>query len=94
MYIALLSYVRPLDEVEPLLSAHRDYLERHLAGGVFVAAGPRESGLGSVILVREHPRSLVRDVLALDPLVLAGVASHELVEFTPAQMLAGFDNYL
>lgn len=94
MYIALLHYERPLEEVDALLPAHRDYLDRHYAAGVFVASGRREPRTGGVILVREHPRAVVEDILAQDPLVLAGVARHELIEFTPSRMLAGFENYL
>lgn len=94
MYIALLSHVRPLEEVDALLSAHRAYLDQHLAAGVFVAAGRLEPRTGGVILIREHPRALVTEILEQDPFVKAGVSRYELLEFTPGQMLAGFENYL
>lgn len=94
MYIALLSYIRPLEEVDALLPAHRDYLERHFAAGIFVASGRREPRTGGVILVREHPRALVTEILEQDPFFIAGVARYELLEFTPSRMLAGFENYL
>ncbi len=94
MYIALLNYVRPLDEVDALIPAHRDYLDRHYAAGVFVASGRREPRTGGVILIREHPRSMVTEILEQDPFFKAGVARYELLEFTPSQMLAGFENYL
>lgn len=94
MYIALLNYVRPLEEVDALIPAHRDYLERHYAAGVFVASGRREPRTGGVILIREHPRAMVIEILEQDPFFLAGVSRYELLEFTPSLMLAGFENYL
>ena len=94
MYIALLSYIRPLEEVDALMSAHRDYLNQQYAAGVFVASGRREPRTGGVILIREHPRALVTEILEQDPFHKAGVARYELLEFTPSQMLAGFENYL
>ena len=41
MFIAILTYRKPLEEVDRFLQAHRDYLAEHYAAGDFIASGPQ-----------------------------------------------------
>ena len=38
MFIAILTYKKPLEEVDRHLQAHRDYLAKHYAAGDFIIA--------------------------------------------------------
>ena len=40
MFIAILTYRKPLSEVDKFLTAHREYLAKHYAAGDFIASGP------------------------------------------------------
>ncbi|MDE6094920.1 MAG: YciI family protein, partial [Muribaculaceae bacterium] len=40
MFIAILTYKKPLEEVDRFLQAHRDFLAEHYAAGDFIASGP------------------------------------------------------
>ncbi|WP_022685826.1 YciI family protein [Sphingomonas phyllosphaerae] len=81
MCAVLLSYVRPLDEVDAQLAAHVAWLEQGFAEGVFLIAGRRQPRSGGVIVMR-GARAAVDAVMATDPFVASGVATFEVVPFS------------
>lgn len=94
MIIAVLTYLRPLDEVDALIAEHVRYLDEHYASGLFVASGRRVPRTGGVILIAGHDREQAAAVLEQDPFHRAGVASYELIEFAPVKMRAGFEAFI
>ena len=52
MFIAILTYKKPLSEVDRFLQAHREYLAKHYAAGDFIASGPQTPRVGGVIMIR------------------------------------------
>ena len=51
MFIAILTYKKPLSEVDRFLQAHREYLAEHYAVGDFIASGPQTPRVGGVIMI-------------------------------------------
>lgn len=51
MFIAVLTYKKPLNEVDKYLQAHRDYLAEHYAAGDFIASGLQNPRIGGVIKI-------------------------------------------
>ena len=93
MFLILLKYTRPLDEVEQHLDAHREYLRRRYADGSFLMSGRMEPRTGGVILAQANSREAAEAMLREDPFHAAGVAEYTLVEFHPtmtAPALAAF----
>ena len=78
--LILLSYVRPLDEIDSLMAAHVAWLDAGFAEGVFLVAGRREPRSGGVIVVRGD-RAAAEAIAATDPFVTAGAATVEVVPF-------------
>jgi len=93
MFIALLTYVRPLEEVDALIPEHVRFLDEHYASGLFVASGRRVPRTGGVILISGEDRERAIAVLESDPFHVAGVAKYELVEFVPTKMRDGFEPF-
>ena len=54
MFIAILTYKKPLGEVDRYLAAHREYLARHYAAGDFIASGPQTPRVGGVIMMKAY----------------------------------------
>ena len=48
MFIAILSYKKPLEDVVRYLQAHRDYLAKHYAAGDFIESGLQTPRVGGV----------------------------------------------
>ena len=83
MYIAVLTYKKPLEEVDRFLQAHRDYLAEHYAAGEFIASGPRTPRIGGVIMMKADNRAAVEAIIAQDPFNVNDIAEYQIVEFTP-----------
>ena len=49
MFLILLTYVRPLDEIDRLVDDHNAYLERNYDAGRFIVSGRREPRIGGVV---------------------------------------------
>ncbi len=83
MFIAILSYKKPLSEVDKYLQAHRDYLAEHYAVGDFIASGPQNPRIGGVIMIKATDRDAVSTIISQDPFNINGIADYRIVEFTP-----------
>ena len=91
MFVLLLTYVKPLPEVDALMREHVAWLKEHYAAGRFVVSGRRIPRTGGVILARGDDRAEIEALAATDPFVRGGVATCEIVQFRPSQTAPGFD---
>ena len=87
MFIAILTYKKPLEEVDRFLQAHRDFLAEHYAAGDFIASGPQTPRVGGVIMINTESRVAVDSIIAQDPFNINGIADYQIVEFTPTMFL-------
>lgn len=83
MFVAILKYKKPLNEVDRFLQAHREYLAEHYAAGDFIASGPQTPRVGGVIMIKAENRTGVETIIAQDPFNINGIADYQIVEFTP-----------
>lgn len=86
MFIAILTYKKPLSEVDLFLAAHREYLAEHYAAGDFIASGPQTPRIGGVIMIKAENRSVVDAIIAQDPFNINAIADYQIVEFTPTMV--------
>lgn len=87
MFIAILTYKKPLEEVDRFLQAHREYLAKHYAAGDFIASGPQTPRVGGVIMMKATDRAVVDSIIAQDPFNINGIADYQIVEFTPTMFI-------
>lgn len=81
MFAILVTYVRPLNEIDALLDAHVRFLDEHFADGTFLAAGRQVPRTGGVILARSGDRAALEKLLTQDPFAIHGAATYQVVEF-------------
>lgn len=82
-YFLLISkYVKPLAEVERVLPAHREFLQRYYDAGMFIVSGPLNPRTGGVILAAAKTRDEIQDCLEEDPFFVEGVSEYEILEFS------------
>lgn len=91
MFVVLLTYRRPIEDVEKHLAEHVEFLNRQYDAGVFIASGRRVPRTGGVILATGVERATLESILELDPFKREGIAEYELVEFVPTKMKTGFE---
>lgn len=85
MFVVLVNFIKPLAEIEAHLEAHRRFLDEGYAAGYLLVSGPRIPRTGGVILVQALSAEELHAYLSRDPFNQAGVASYEVLEFTPVK---------
>jgi uncharacterized protein YciI len=91
VFVLLLTYTKPLDEVDALMRPHMKWLKEHYAAGRFVVSGRQIPRTGGVILARGDDRDEIEAIAASDPFVSGGVATCEVVQFRASQTAPGLD---
>lgn len=94
MFVLLLTYTKPLPDVDALMRRHMAWLNEQYAAGRFLVSGRRIPRTGGVILARGDDRAEVEALAATDPFVTGGVATVEVIEFRASQTAPGFDALL
>jgi uncharacterized protein YciI len=94
MYLVLIRYTRPIDEVDAVRPSHRAFLQAQYRAGLLVCSGPRVDRTGGVLLARSGDRRAVEAMCAADPYALAGVALHDVIEFDCLSHADGFAPFL
>ena len=88
MFLILLTYTCPLDQVEPHLAAHREFLQHGYASGHFLMSGRREPRTGGVILAQGEHRAAIETLMHDDPFYRAGVTAMQIIEFIPTMTVS------
>jgi uncharacterized protein YciI len=86
MFIALSTYLKPLEEVDRWYEAHREWLMKHYAAGRLLGSGRRVPPVGGVILGRAESLEEFQALLAEDPFQQQGLARYEVFEFNPGPL--------
>jgi uncharacterized protein YciI len=92
MFVLLLTYIKPLDEVDALMRKHMAWLNEQYDAGRFIVSGRQIPRTGGVILARGEDRTEIEALAAGDPFVAGGVATCEVVQFRASQTAKGFDD--
>ena len=91
MYVINLRYTGALAEIDDALDAHRAYLERYFAAGVFVMAGPKVPRDGGVIVASGIERDRLDAIVAEDPFAQQGLAHYDIIEFKATRLAPGLN---
>jgi uncharacterized protein YciI len=81
MFVVLLTYQRPLEELDAAMRAHVAYLEEGYRAGLLLASGRQVPRQGGVILAVAPSRAVIEAYMQRDPFVRDKLASFEVVEF-------------
>lgn len=83
MIVAHSTYTRPLsDQDKSLVAEHLAFIKQGFDDGTFVAAGPRPSSVGGVVIARGLSEEQLRTLMHRDPFVRAGlVHDYQMLSF-------------
>ncbi|GHC52457.1 YciI family protein [Neogemmobacter tilapiae] len=92
LFVVDLHYLVPLDQVEPQIKPHLDFLEEHYASGCFIASGAKVPRTGGVIIATAKSRTVLESLLEADPFKQHGLAQYTITEFRPARTASQLAN--
>jgi uncharacterized protein YciI len=84
VFVILLSYIKPLSEVDRFVGEHREFLERYYASGHFLLSGRKDPRTGGVILSKAETRAEIESIVLNDPFNREHIAEYEIIEFLPS----------
>lgn len=93
MFIFLVNYKRPLEEVEENLGAHRAYLDKYYALKKFIFSGRRNPRTGGCILCNASDREEVNAIIEEDPFYFKGIADYEILDISLTKYAEGFEKF-
>jgi uncharacterized protein YciI len=85
VFVLLLTYVKPLDEVDALMRDHMAWLNEHYDAGRFLVSGRQIPRTGGVIVAHGDDREEMEAIAASDPFVTGGVATCAVIQFRASQ---------
>lgn len=85
MYIVLLEYICPIEEIDRHLAEHMTFLEKYFSAGYFIASGRQIPRKGGVIICRATNTDELDAILHEDPFWKRGLVSHKIIEFNPTR---------
>lgn len=87
MFVILIRYIKPLDEIDRLLPDHQAFLDECYQSGHFLLSGRQVPRTGGLILARGKSRSGIEKLLQRDPFHLAQAAVYQVIEVEPTRMI-------
>lgn len=94
MFLVLLKYLKPLEEVDKLRSAHIEFLEKFYAQDKFIVSGRQTSLTGGIILANVDTLEEIKEIIAQDPFSENKIAYYSFVEFSPTKYDPRFKVFL
>lgn len=94
MYIVLLSYIKPIEEVERWIDLHIEFLDKYYEEGLFIFSGRRDPRTGGVILVNTDSEEKIQQIIREDPFHQNEIALYDTVKFTPTKYDPKFHEFV
>lgn len=82
MFLVLLSYTKPIEEVEKYTAEHVAYIDTYYEKKQIIFSGRKNPRTGGVVLVDGTDRDFVEEFVKGDPFYQQEVAEFEIIEFT------------
>lgn len=84
IHVVTLNYLRPVEDINQHLDAHKEWLIDNVRQGKVILAGPMEGRTGGLLLASCSDREELDAMMAQDPFIESGVASYEVYACVPA----------
>ena len=94
MFVIILTYKKPIEEIDKYLIEHREFLDKSYKDNFFVVSGPKNPRTGGVIISQLQDRNQLEDILKQDPFNIHDLANYEIMEFSPVKYHVDFSSFV
>lgn len=93
LFVVILEYIVPIEEVESHIIPHREYLDQYYQSGHFLASGPQVPRNGGIILAQAKNKEELEQILQQDPFSLKKIATYRIIEFNAIKSAKILDEF-
>lgn len=90
LFAIKLSYLRPVEEMNAHLEAHKAWLFKYVQAGNVLFAGPLTQEKGGLIVAYAEHESDIQHIIAEDPFSIHRLATYDILGCDPAIRTADF----
>lgn len=94
MFLIVLKYEKPIEEVMKHLDDHMVFLEKYYEHNKFICSGRQEPRTGGIILCNGNNKEEINLIIKEDPFYKNNIAKYEIIEFIPSKFIKGFDKFI
>ena len=87
-------YLKPIEEVDKYLPAHRTFLKTLYEQGITICSGPQIPRTGGFILMNAAGKTEALEIMKNDPYVIQGLAEYTMIEFELKSFATGFEKFV
>lgn len=81
MFVIEVTYVCPLEMVEPYIEGHRQFLDENYKNGNFVMSGVKVPRDGGIIIANGDDKAVIEQIVAQDPFAQHKLARYDITQF-------------
>lgn len=94
MYIANLTYIKSLVEVEKHLEEHIAFLNKYYDAGKFICSGRKNPRVGGIIVFNAKDETEMKEIISENPFHKNQIANYEIIEFNPTKYADAFQAFV
>nr|WP_312289385.1 YciI family protein [Clostridium chromiireducens] len=94
MFIIVLEYEKPIEDVINHLDDHNIFLKKYYDLNKFICSGRQEPRVGGVILCNGSDKVEINSIIKEDPFYKNGVAKYKIIEFIPTKYTDNFREFI
>ena len=94
MFLVVLTYKKPIEDIEQYLPEHILFLDKYYERNKFILSGRRNPRVGGIILVNSDDKEEVDAIIQEDPFNSNELADYEIIEFIPTNYDECFSKFL
>ena len=94
MFVLILKYVAPIEKIDELIPAHRQFLDKYYLLNKFICSGAQVPRSGGIILCNANDKEEVKQIIAEDPFYIFKVAKYDIIEFIPSKYAPDFESFI
>jgi len=95
MYIVILTYKKPIEDIERITIPHRAFLDTLYAQNILLISGPQVPRTGGILVARSgQTKDELMEILKGDPFYTEGIADYNIIEFNPVKHHAAIKDLL
>ena len=95
MFAVILTYHKPIEEIEKHTATHRAWLDQLYTQNVLIMSGPQIPRTGGVLIATGgRSKEELWSILQQDPFHTEGIATYEIYEFNPIKHIAALKDHV